>query len=259
MARARNIVLFAGIATYVMLWVGGIFSSVMWGEAPDGAGWAAPVFLYLASGLVLWNGSWRGRGLLLLVGAYGFAAEVIGESTGFPFGSYEYTGTLGPALLGTPLALFSAWIVVTAFVSGILLRTNVPRHWWVVAGPVLMVFVDLLLEPVATGPMDAWKWTATGGYYDVPLTNFLGWLGVSVPIFGLLAVFRPGDQRGMMAATSVIAFFLVLAVVHLLWGVWLAITGAAVVALILRRFTGVRMSYHSPPGSPPGIRSATRS
>ena len=32
---------------YGILWVGGITSSVLWGEAPASASWAAPAFLYI--------------------------------------------------------------------------------------------------------------------------------------------------------------------------------------------------------------------
>lgn len=220
-----------------MLWVGGVFSSAVWGETPGGADWAPPVFLYLASALVLWGIQWRGRLLLLLIGAYGFGIEIIGESTGIPFGRYEYTGTLGPSLFDVPLALFSAWIVVTVFVMNFLLRANVPRRWWIVTGPLLMVGVDLLLEPVAIGPMDAWMWNTTGVYYGVPLTNFLGWFGVSVPIFGLLIAARYVERSGFAVAASVIVFFLVLAMVHLLWGALLVSTGIVVAALLLRKVT----------------------
>ena len=228
------------IGAYVMLWIGGVVSSAIWGEAPEGAAWAAPVFLYLASALVILAVGWRQRVVLLLVGAIGFAAEVVGESTGFPFGEYHYTDTLGPELFGVPIALVSAWIVITAFVVGVLIRIKLSRRWWVIAGPALMVLVDLALEPVATGPMDAWMWESTGAYYDVPVTNFLGWVAVSVPIFVLLAVTGYSERRGFIAAASVVSFFIALAVVHLIWGPLIVVSAAGVVLLAWRSLRSTR-------------------
>lgn len=234
MSKFVNIALVAGAGLYVILWFGGIVSSALWDEVPEGTEWAAPTFLYIASAIVLIRLNWRNRVLFTLIGLYGFGAEVLGESTGFPFGDYSYTDTLGPALWDVPIALASAWIVITAFVANVLMRLGVPHRWWLVAGPVAMVATDLLLEPVAAGPMDAWVWESSGGYYGVPLMNFIGWFVVSLPIFGLLTASRFTARGGALIATSVIAFFLLIALFNLLW--WpLAITASAVVMYLLWR------------------------
>ncbi|MEU4378120.1 carotenoid biosynthesis protein [Micromonospora echinofusca] len=39
----------------------------------------------------------------------GFAIEALGVATGFPFGSYDYSGELGPKLAGVPLIIPLAW------------------------------------------------------------------------------------------------------------------------------------------------------
>ena len=39
----------------------------------------------------------------------GLLVEAVGVATGVPFGRYEYTGTLGPQLLGVPLVVPLAW------------------------------------------------------------------------------------------------------------------------------------------------------
>lgn len=120
---------------YAVLWVGGLLSYVLWDQVPDNTDWAAPVFLYLASILVLIYSGTRPGLLLLAVGVYGFVIEVIGSASGFPFGDYEYTKALGPALFDVPLALASAWIVVTAFTLFLLNVTKLDRHWWFLTGP----------------------------------------------------------------------------------------------------------------------------
>lgn len=215
----------AGFALYVVLWFGGIISSALWGEAPDEAKWAGPAFLYLASALILWRLRWTGRALMLTVGIYGFLLEIVGSQTGIPFGGYEYSSELGLGIFGVPIALVSAWIVISTFVVNLLLRMRVSHRWWILIGPALMVIVDLILEPVATGPMNAWEWKRSGIYYGVPATNFVGWFIVSLPIFTLLSVARMSERGGNLIASSVILFFVFIAIVHGLWGAPLVALG----------------------------------
>ena len=52
------------------------------------------------------------RAALALVGTAtvgGFAVEAVGVATGFPFGTYDYSGQLGPRVLGVPLIIPLAW------------------------------------------------------------------------------------------------------------------------------------------------------
>ncbi len=229
MRRLLSILLVAAVGLYAVLWIGGVVSTALWDDPPEGTGWAAPTFLYMASALIVLRAGRRNATLLLAIGLFGFGAEVLGESTGFPFGDYSYTDALGPALWDVPIALVSAWIVVTVFAVWILQRIDVPRRWWLLAGPLVMVAIDLLLEPVATGPMDAWVWEPAGGYYGVPAMNFFGWFLVSLPIFGLLTAMRYHQTSGGLVSSSVIVFFVLIALVSLLW--WpLIITAGAVAA-----------------------------
>lgn len=229
MKRYSRFAWISATGVYGVLWIGGIASSALRGEAPETAAWAAPAFLYLASTLVIANSSARPALLLLGAGIYGFGAEVLGSATGFPFGEYEYTSTLGPTLFDVPYALASAWIVVTASAVYALGRLEIPRRWWIVVGPMVMVLIDLLLEPAATGPVDAWMWDSTGAYYGVPITNFAGWFLVSVPIFAIFSLSWRSHSSGAVYALSVIAFFIGLSVVHVLWGPLLIFTAAVAI------------------------------
>ncbi|MDG0866476.1 carotenoid biosynthesis protein [Candidatus Lucifugimonas marina] len=235
MSRIVNIFFLVSTGLYAVLWFGGVVSSALWDEAPDGTGWAAPAFLYLASIIVIVRVKGRNRLLFYAIGLYGFVAEVIGESTGFPFGEYSYSDAFGPALLDVPIALASAWIVVTAFAVNVLQKAGVQRTWWIVAGPGVMVVIDLILEPVATGPMGGWSWQDSFGYYGVPITNFFGWFLVSLPIFGVLAMTRYSDRGGAIVSSSVIVFFLLIALINLLWWPLIITTFSLVTYLSWRR------------------------
>jgi uncharacterized membrane protein len=141
----------------------------------------------------------RGAAVLVVVaGGGGLGAETIGLGTGFPFGSYVYTDTLGPTVLGVPLIVPLAWTMMAwpALVVG---RTLTRSGWAVVAvGAVALASWDVFLDPqmVAAGH---WRWLDPGRGLPlvpgIPLTNYLGWLAVAVLVVGalhaLLGVPRP--------------------------------------------------------------------
>jgi uncharacterized membrane protein len=144
-------------------------------------------------------------GLLLPVAAItvvgGFAVEVVGVHTGFPFGRYTYANSLGPRLWSVPIIIALAWPMLAwsaALVSRRLV-TSLPARV-VVCGWALATW-DLFLDPqmVAAGH---WHWRHPRphlpGVAGVPITNYLGWLGVSLLIaLGLQLALRghpPGDR-----------------------------------------------------------------
>lgn len=43
---------------------------------------------------------------------YALGVEQIGSRTGWPFGSYEYSGTLGYQIYGVPLVVPFAWVML---------------------------------------------------------------------------------------------------------------------------------------------------
>ncbi|MBN9619050.1 MAG: carotenoid biosynthesis protein, partial [Actinobacteria bacterium] len=126
-----------------------------------------------------------GRAVALLAGTAvpGFAVEVLGVHTGFPFGAYAYSDVLGPRLFGVPPVVGLAWTML-AWPAGLaarrLVRGRVAR---VLVGAWALAVADLFLDPqlVATG---AWTWRFPSphlpGVPDVPLTNYAGWLLVAL-------------------------------------------------------------------------------
>jgi uncharacterized membrane protein len=137
------------------------------------------------------------RTALILVGVTtlgGLLVEAVGVGTGVPFGHYEYTGTLGPQLLGVPLVVplawtwmaWPAWLAAGRLVSG----------WWrVPVGAVALAGWDLFLDPqmVAAG---YWRWA--GG--AIPLSNYLGWFAVALVMMALLPRTDPSTQDAPMLA-----------------------------------------------------------
>lgn len=111
--------------------------------------------------------------------------------TGFPFGHYHYTDLLGPRLFLVPLLIGPAYFAsgYLAWVLGNVLVGEVRREssaFTTFATPFvasfLMVMWDLTLDPRASTIEHQWIWEHGGGYFGVPLTNYLGWF-ITVYLF----------------------------------------------------------------------------
>ena len=135
---------------------------------------------------------------VVLVGAA--AVEVLGVHTGVPFGDYAYGTGLGPALAGVPLVVPVAW-AMTAYPALLVARRLTIRQGRaataVVAGWALASW-DVFLDPqmVEEG---YWRWIepdpSLPGSPDVPLTNYAGWLVVSVLLMAVLDRVVPVDTE----------------------------------------------------------------
>lgn len=128
----------------------------------------------LAGWLVLGAG-WRGGVAALLVALGGFVVEYVGVTTGWPFGRYNYTATLGIKLAGAvPLPIPFAWLLVVPAALGA--ATLIARGVWSVpCAAALALGLDLLIEPVAAYVVNYWQWIDSGPYYSVPTANFVAW------------------------------------------------------------------------------------
>ena len=191
------------VVFYLMLWGGGVAAYVFFGGPPRGSTWTAPTFLALAGILALYFSSRELRRFLITSGVIGFLAEVLGVSVGFPFGRYRYTEALGVHWLNVPWVMFAAWIVLVAYVQ------SFSKRWWIAA--LWLTAVDFLVDPLAAGPLDFWRWEQGGSYCGIPWTNFAGWLLVSAVIFGFAprqVIIAPALRR---LGASVILFFTLIA------------------------------------------------
>ncbi|WP_370518031.1 carotenoid biosynthesis protein [Micromonospora sp. MP36] len=139
----------------------------------------------------------------------GFAVEALGVATGFPFGSYDYSGELGPKLAGVPLIIPLAWTWMAwpAWLTAVRLTASRPGR--IALAAVGLAAWDLFLDPqmVAEG---YWVWRdptpALPGLPGVPAGNYLGWLLFAVLLTSALrplagpAVDRTDRRDGPMFA-----------------------------------------------------------
>ena len=202
------------VSLYAVLWAGGVASYAFLGEPPAHMRWAGPVFMVLAGGLAVWYSTWRYRAALLGAGLAGFAAEVAGVWTGVPFGEYAYTEAFAPLVFRVPLVMICAWTVLAGYLDGLFRRFEWSPVRHALAGAAGLTAIDLVLDPVAAGAMHLWQWEQAGRYYGIPFSNFAGWFGVGIVVFGvLLALGRrePVSRHVPIIGLSLVLFFTVVA------------------------------------------------
>jgi putative membrane protein len=230
--KVRKAILCVLACGYLILWVGGVGSHLLFGRTPDNATWAAPAFLLLAGLLVLVPAERADCVKLLAVGALGFVAEALGVHSGFPFGRYEYTNVLQPQMIGVPLVMAAAWIVLAAYVKAMLTGFRLPAWLAALSAGLWMTALDLVIDPLAAGRLNYWRWIDTGAYYGIPARNFIGWFAVSWLIFSILKLIAGKSGRPKRWAPSIglsiLLFFTFIALAHHLllvagigFGLWL--------------------------------------
>ncbi|MGJ7441381.1 carotenoid biosynthesis protein [Aquipuribacter sp. MA13-6] len=153
--------------------------------------------------------------LLLVAGGIGLVAEAVGTATGFPFGPYEYTGTLGPEVLDVPVVIPLAWTMMAwptlllgrRLAAAVLGRVDnrLGRRTAAFLRAVVTAAVggfalaswDLYLDPQMT---DAGHWVFSSpepglpGVPGIPLTNYAGWLLVAVLMISVLDAVIPNRE-----------------------------------------------------------------
>ena len=105
----------------------------------------------------------------------GFGAEAIGVNTGYLFGDYSYGTNLGPKFLGVSLVIGINWGVLALGSASLVKRFVTSLGIKIILSSLLMLGVDLLMEPVAI-KSGFWSW----GGYDVPLYNYVCWFLVAL-------------------------------------------------------------------------------
>lgn len=146
----------------------------------------------------------------LTVGGIGYAAEVLGTATGFPFGCYAYSpDRLGPLFLEVPLLVPVAWIggvYPVWIVARLLFR---PRLLRIAAVAVGVTAWDLYLDPqmVVEG---YWTWcpgqVVVPGMGTIPFTNYAGWLGVALVMAVALEFVTDATSEPEMPTIPLIAY-----------------------------------------------------
>lgn len=172
--------------------------------------------------------------LVAVAGGGGLVAESVGVATGWPFGQYAYTGSLGVEVLGVPFVVPLAWVMM-AWPALVVARTLATRRLTVVVlAAVALTAWDVFLDPqmVAAGH---WTWFHPSPGLPlipgIPLTNYAGWLLVSLVMMAILHAALPReDGPSAPAATLYLWVYFSSVMAHL---VFFGLPGSAVTGGIL--------------------------
>ena len=152
----------------------------------------AAVSLYAYRTLGLWH--W----LSFMIPAIGLSlgSELLGTSTGFPFGEYRYLSGLGYKIAGLvpftiPLSWFylgfSAYIIALAGLKKLELKNWLCQSGAIIFGSLCLTSWDFVLDPaMSQAPIPFWVWEQPGAFFGMPYQNFVGWMGTGV-LFMLVA------------------------------------------------------------------------
>jgi putative membrane protein len=177
--------------------------------------------------------------------AFAYGIELVGVTTGWPYGEFAYLVDLGPMLFGTvPLGLpvFYLPLVVNAYLLTLLVLDSAAgrRSVRLLATMAAVVAVDLVLDPGAVA-IGFWRYQAGGAYYGVPLTNYLGWLlSGTVAVAGMDVAFERTALRERLRSCEfvlddLVSFVVLWGAINAFYGNWGAVAVAVAMGVGLVR------------------------
>lgn len=198
---------------------------------------AVSLYAYRTLGLRAW--------LTFLVCSVGLSltSELLGTSTGFPFGHYSYLSGLGYKIAGlVPFTIPLSWYYLglsSYLLARAGLETDKPTSGLltlarglaaVFLGALLLTSWDFVLDPaMSQTAMPFWYWHQPGAFFGMPYQNFVGWLGtgavfmtVSVVLWGRQAPKPSGSQLNLPLAVYLGNFAFAM-VMSLAFGFWIPV------------------------------------
>jgi len=169
---------------------------------------AAGAVLMVVHGYMAYG--WRYSATYLAVTAlFGYFIELIGTTTGWPFGTYTYSETLGYSIAGVPLIVPFAWVMMAH--PMLIVARRLSRNWVFLLGGYGLMAWDFFLDPqmVSAG---RWSWEITGRTVPfqpmIPLSNAFGWLLSGMALIALLHQLLPRDRRKEPASFGAVDAYL---------------------------------------------------
>ena len=212
--RRRRVVLATLVAAFAVLWVGGVASQ--WATAAGASAHGLGALFLLLAGLIVLLGAdtRRDRTALALVALTGFAVEVLGAHTGFPFGRYAYTQALQPQLFGVPVVMSLAWMALVAYAADLAGRLHLPAWPAAVAAALWTTATDLVIDPLATTRFGYWTWAHGGSYYGIPFVNFVGWFATGLLACRIMGARPRPNFWASFVGTAIVLFFALVALAN---------------------------------------------
>ncbi|NMF65668.1 carotenoid biosynthesis protein [Brasilonema octagenarum UFV-E1] len=153
---------------------------------------AVSIYAYRVLGWRTW------LGFLLPSVLISVGSELLGTSTGFPFGYYSYLSGLGYKIAGlVPFTIPLSWFYVglSAYLiarTGLRVAQNpslVGQVGAIALGALLFTCWDFALEPaMSQTSLPFWFWENPGEFFGTPYQNYAGWFGTSALFMSVAAL-----------------------------------------------------------------------
>ncbi len=201
---ALHAVLLATGSLLAVAWM--VYGTTFPGVPPHTAAQALVVtsaVLCTAAAALLMSASqgWRRMLLLLaLVCLINGPMEWLGTTIGFPSGVYTYTELSGPLFLGRiPYSVPLLWFAMLSLSLHVAFSLPVGRWPAALIASAMLPLWDAVLDPAMTGELALWTWNHAGGFYGVPLLNWVSWFlttGAIVAVYlAICPSWKPCDSR----------------------------------------------------------------
>ena len=135
-------------------------------------------------------GIWHCLTFMIPAIAISLGSELLGTSTGFPFGDYRYLSGLGYKIAGLvpftiPLSWFylgfSAYIIALAGLKRLEISGWLCELGAIIFGSLCLTSWDFVLDPaMSQAPVPFWIWDTPGAFFGMPYQNFAGWMGTGM-------------------------------------------------------------------------------
>ncbi|MBE9166188.1 carotenoid biosynthesis protein [Pleurocapsales cyanobacterium LEGE 06147] len=135
-------------------------------------------------------GIWHWLAFMLPAIFVSLGSELLGTSTGFPFGHYRYLSGLGYKIAGLvpftiPLSWFylglSTYIIARAGLESIKIKSWLAKIAAIAFGALLLTSWDFVLDPAMSQThLPFWIWEQPGAFFGMPYQNFVGWMGTGI-------------------------------------------------------------------------------
>jgi putative membrane protein len=126
-------------------------------------------------------------------------SELLGTSTGFPFGHYSYLSGLGYKIAGlVPFTIPLSWFYL-GFSTYVLARCGLEArgiNGWssklggIAIGAILLTAWDFVLDPaMSQAAYPFWEFQDVGEFFGMPYRNITGWLGTGIVFMSVATLF----------------------------------------------------------------------
>ncbi|MEO8893458.1 MAG: carotenoid biosynthesis protein, partial [Coleofasciculaceae cyanobacterium] len=168
------------------------------------------------------------------------SSELLGTSTGFPFGEYGYLSGLGYKVAGlVPFTIPLSWFYM-GFVSYLIARAglkvdqkiNSKWNWLlqigaIALGAMLLTSWDFALDPaMSQTAYPFWHYGKVGAFFGTPFRNFAGWIATGVLFMTVAALMW--KKAPISVSRKQLTLPLVVYISNIVFGAVITIWGAGI-------------------------------